>query len=754
MDVTKSSVGQRARWKNRHLGLCLPLLDARSTGGSGTNGTGAVGTGGAAGIAAHNATISITGAVQLDTGSGNAAIFTDNGTINTGGFTATAANIVESLNGVAPVAPGLLISSGAISVAVPGSILTRTRFQSAGAASFTANTALTIGGATTGGPLTLAAAGDIEGGDIVTAGLFEVITPGNLTFGTVRAESDIDLTAGGNVTTGALSAGDSVLIGVNGSVTTGNIDAGVLRPTSDPEAGFGVGIQAAGNVTTGTINARGPVGLGSDTGSVTAGAIQTQDSLLVLARTGATLGAITTAPDGTTYIANSSMLSLLDPVTLDPAPIFAANPVAIAGPVTIGGAVATNRLAVASTGTATFNGPVSASTISVRSGDLAIGSGGGLGSAATQTLDLIVDPLATAVAFGGADAPGGYSLSGDEAGRLRAQSISFTVQASASRPAPQLTLGGFTMRGGGAGQAANLAGTQGRLRIVTPGAIAVTGAALVTDAVAGNLVDIVAGGRIEINSAAGAIRLTNGTAPAGALRLAASDIWAADAALLSALRDNVDFAGRDARLGQPSTVRDAPAVLAGGSVTLTADDTILIANTGDFRTRAGIDAGAGGITVAARVAAPRPGQQSPTADLPAGTIDVVINGQAVDAAGLLLTNRRTIDAFTVASGTTLTPTASVNGCVIATAICAGSQGDPVTVAAVQASVEPQQLTEQAEQERKEAEEAVSAADKRPNAVISRLIDGAGISNDDVIDDPVSGGGNTSLWETTPTGEPR
>jgi hypothetical protein len=82
-------------------------------------------------------------------------------------------------------------------------------------------------------------------------------------------------------------------------------------------------------------------------------------------------------------------------------------------------------------------------------------------------------------------------------------------------------------------------------------------------------------------------------------------------------------------------------------------------------------------------------------------------------------------------------------------------GDPVQIAAAQASTEPEEIEERVEEERKRANRAVAESDKKPSVLISRLIDGAVITNDDVIDEPVSGAGNPSLWsQQTPSGEPQ
>jgi hypothetical protein len=546
-------------------------------------------------------------------------------------------------------------------------------------------------------------------------------------------------------------------------------------------AGFGVGLNGVGTVTTGSIQALGPVGVASQTSSVSVGNVNTGEFFLTLAATGVSTGSITTAPDATTYIADASMLALIDPVTLDPTPVFNATPVRLGGPVSIGGAVSTGRFVSASTGSfaaqgaitatesvsissgalASFNGIVAAPTITVRSGDIGIGTSGGLGTSSTQQLTVEVEPGTGAINIGGASGQG-YSLSADEAARLRAQRISVAAIGNITRPAATINLGSMTLQGSGAAQP-NLAGGQGSFALSTPGSIRVTGSVALQNAAAGNLLSLAAGQQILLDTSLGGALSVTGASPgalAGQVQLSAIDVWSGNTSLLSQLATDPNFAGRDALLGQgTSSVAGLPldsqstVVIAANALSFNVSRSLLIANTGTSRLRDGFRAGSGGISVR--------GLSQGQGGLSIGSgpqIEVIINGQALSDTGVLLTNQRTLDAFTFTpgqAGRSLTDVSSLNGCLFSGAACGVSEGDPVQIAAVHASTEPEEIEERVEEERRRANRAVTESDKKPSVLISRLIDGAILTNDDVIDEPVSGAGNPSLWsQPMQGGEPQ
>ncbi len=221
----------------------------------------------------------------------------------------------------------------------------------------TAGTDIATGAIVSQGFASLLAGGSITSGAVqVTGGDFDATAGTTIALGNVRGSGDIDITAGGNVMTGTLSAGDTVDVQtLGGSIATGNIDAGIVTPSVLPGAEYNVGMLANGSVTTGTIDAAGPIGIGSQAGSVSAGNITTGSFFLTLASTGVSTGSITTGLNGNTgssrvYIADASMIPLVQIDPFDPSAVFAATPVPLAGPVSISGPVSTGIFTSASTG--------------------------------------------------------------------------------------------------------------------------------------------------------------------------------------------------------------------------------------------------------------------------------------------------------------------------------------------------------------------------------------------------------------------
>ena len=632
---------------------------------------------------------------------------------------------------------------------------------------------------TASGPIFIRA-GSVALGAVNGGGLVDIRTPGALGLGDVRGERDIDLEGGTAIALGNVSAGDSVAIGtadgapITATITVGNIDAGTLRPSTDPQAGYQIGIGGTGTVTTGTLAARGNIGAVSANGAFSSGAITTQASVLLLANSGVSAGGITTGSTGTAYIANASQLSALgNPDALGPpsgfdfAPVFALAPVRLAGPIVLSGPVSTGRFTAASNGNflaqaisagtsatidsgnrASFGGQVTAPTITVRSADIALGSNGGLGGSATTALTLNVDATATAVQLGGTspDGQAGYVLDASEIGRLRGTTIAINATAAS----PTVTVNAFSVTGTGSATTGN------SFQIAASGRVRVNGAAVVNGAGSGDTLSVT-GSAIEVaTDSGGALRLVDAAgAAAGTLRLTAGSIAVADAALLTQLASDTTVANRDTLLNAaPATALAAPA-LAGGSIIVSARTSFLVRNSGTAATRAGFATGTGGMTITA-----------------AGTasLDVVINGTALDSAGLLLTNNRTIERVTFTQGQGgigFTAASTVNTCIVGAATCAPVVVGPVdpvdpvgpsepetvqkidnvstNIAATIETAKPETAIEEEQQA-----EAAEAADNLPDVRLSRLIDVGAVRSQAVVNDPVTSDGNPAMWsDVTP-----
>ena len=709
------------------------------------------------GLLARNALLQIGGSFNGQF-AGDVALGTDGGNINfvgagTNGFTLqTPANIVDTLTGTAPAAQGQVTSNTFLNINAGGNIVTpNSSYLSQLTANIVAGGNLFTGGVSAGEYLFLQSGGNMNVGGILGGDVLEAISGGPMTFGNIRADSDVDLTAAGAVTTGTISSGDTVTIGSGGTITTGNIDAGINNPSADPVAAYAVGLRAAGNVSTGTISAANRIGVGAVNGAITTGAISTGEFFLALADTGVTVnGGITTGtgPNGITYLADASMIALIDPVSLDPTPVFNAAPVRVGGPIVIAGPVDTGRFVAASTdnftaqqainatgqvtvnsgGLATFGGVVAAPTITLTSSGLDIGASGSVGTAATTALNLTVEPGAFGVRLGGAATGTGYVIDQSEMTRLRGQSIRFRTSGA---DVPTINLDSFVLQGS-EGAASNLIGNTGSFSIDTTGSIRVIGAAVVDGAAAGNILSLTAGERIDIvTDQGGSIRMSNDSGdPVGTLNLTAATIASATGGLIDQLTQNANFAGRDDALDAPALVSVAQGYVGAGTMNVRVSSGFFVQNSNTSQLRAGFNVGAGGLSVA-----PIAGTNTP--------IEMIVNGRAVQAGGVFLTNQNTKDAATFTPLSAFASTAKLNGCLITASFCGNFGGDALTFIGTQQG--------DTVQHQKEERDASDFADVPPIVLINSLVSDPAREDQPRITEPVTGSGNSEAW-SKPEGE--
>jgi hypothetical protein len=437
-------------------------------------------------------------------------------------------------------------------------------------------------------------------------------------------------------------------------------------------------------------------------------------------------------------------------VTLDPTPVFNAAPVRVGGPIAIAGSVNTARFVAASTGNftaqqainatgsatitsgglASFDGVVAAPTITLTSSGLDIGTSGGLGTAATTALNINTEPGTVSVRLGGA-AGTGYVVDGAEMARLRAQNIRFRIGGTT---APTLTLGSFTLQGS-AGAAPNLVGNTGSFSIDTSGSIRVTGAAVIGGAAAGNILSLTAGERIDIiTDQGGSIRMGNDAGePAGTLNLTAATVASATAGLIDQLTQNANFAGRDSALDAAALTPLPQGYVGAGTINVRVSGGFFVQNSNTSQLRAGFNVGAGGLSVA-----PIAGTNTP--------IEMIVNGRAVQAGGVFLTNQNTKDAATFTPLSAFAPTAKLNGCLITATFCGSLGGDTLVFIGTQ-----QGDTVQHQQEDREASDFT---DLPPIVLINSLVSDPAQEEQPRITEPVTGSGNSEAWSKNdkPAGE--
>ncbi len=342
---------------------------------------------------------------------------------------------------------------------------------------------------------------------------------------------------------------------------------------------------------------------------------------------------------------------------------------------------------------ATIAGRMTGREIRVGSIDLDLPATGQIGDAATELVILDVDggdngPLPSApppglalgpnqfTVLGGTTQGPGYTLTGAEAGRIRAGTLRILVPALGVAPnrAPDLIVRDLTLTGGGAATGVGL------LQIITPGIGRVEGNVLMTGARPQDGLLLNARDRLEVVTPTASVRVRDGVgAPGGTLQLVSNNIWVASDAIITLLRADPNYAGRDDDLIDNDGV-DAPrGYVEANGVTLTASGSLYVQNTtaarGTFVSGSdfgGITTGAGGLTIVAGAA----------------NTNVYAFGRRLNPDGSFVTGDIYFfqSTYNTNAGANYTPTAAVNTCIIVTGQCplrvppdTGADGpDPVT----------------------------------------------------------------------------
>jgi hypothetical protein len=629
---------------------------------------------------------------------------------NTGTFTA---------GGAITVANGDPVTSSALFLSSGGAVTTQNLTTTAGGININSDAAITTAALNAETNVNFVGAGAVNSGDIISRGQVRVQTTGVITAGSIQAN-------------------DNVGLFTDAAVTAGNI-----LSNADVEIGTGA------NISTGSIEAENSVKLVSVNGAISTADIRSSQYFIALAHTGVNIGggiATGTGANGVTYIADSSMANLIDPVTLSPAPLFNAAPVRMTGNVLIDGPVTTGRFVSGNTGTFTANGAITADAsvlissgglasfgrivgapdITVTSGGLDIGVDGGLGTASTVTLNINAEPGVSAIRLGG-DAGTGYVIDANEMARLRAQNIRFRTIGTAI---PTITVSNFSLQGSAASES-NLVGGSGAFAIETAGSVRVTGTAAINNAAAGNAFSITAGERIDIvNDQGGAIRLGNPAGdPAGILNLRAGTVTSASDSLIGQLTIDPNFAGRNAALDAAAASPSAQGYLAAGTMNISVSSGLFIQNSNTVQTPGGFSVGAGGFNVIIPASAN-------------GPVNLIVNGRALQASGTFLTGKDTLGAASFTPLTSFAEGATLNGCLITGAPCG------VVTPENDLGFIPTQQADAIENN-DEDEELELTGEALPIVLIEKLVTDPADEAPPRITEPVTGSGNSEAWSQTP-----
>ncbi|MFZ4110900.1 MAG: beta strand repeat-containing protein, partial [Polymorphobacter sp.] len=340
-------------------------------------------------------------------------------------------------------ATGLARISGTLDTAtladIGGGTVQLGLLRSGGDVRLGAAAALSADGVQAGGAV-LARGNGLTLGAVTAAGAIELVSDAAMTLGAVRGDGTIELDSGGTIRATTISAGNSLLISIDAApgtpadIITAALDAGITAASTDPQAGYQIGlINSGGNITTGAIAARGNVGLLSRQGIITTGAVATDRDFAALARTGITTGGLKVG--GSITLADAAMAALVPtdisplapPTGFDLTPLqLAAKPSRLAGNISVGGPVVSGSLRAAASGTVTLAGITTKGDLQLDAGRLALAdlaAGGNLLLAADAPLVIGAASAGGDIAIAGAGDVSTGALRAGGSARITAQRL-------------------------------------------------------------------------------------------------------------------------------------------------------------------------------------------------------------------------------------------------------------------------------------------------------------------------------------------
>ena len=590
---------------------------------------------------------------------------------------------------------------------------------------------------------------------------------GNILTGNIDSATFIGLSASGSITTAALDAGTNVFIRAGGDVTTGDIAAATGLATFDVGPGNPVEIFSGGSINSGDISTDGYVGLYAEQ-NITVGAITADHDIIALAGGNASFGAIDT-PERFILAGYDNYALIDDGESFDPEQIFNFFPLAPTG----GNATFAGSSDVGDSFTAFVGGNASLQSLFVGSfADIYVGGlfslTGALNSGFGVTLgsnDIDIAQGATIatnfISFysfnptgmfigDNISLQGGYRLSQAELNRVDA--VSYGFEALTDFGAGDLMVLGdlvLDVSSQNEGSGAYFAIDSDGETDAQTGIIRVTGdAEFIVNSFSG--IDFESE-TFEIDAATGSVSLVDGSgALAGLLYLEAQNIFIASGDILARLEENPQYDGFRDDLNAPAAVQRPEGVIRAGAIELGDDDlplqNLLVQNTGTQETPAGF-------LVTDLIFADTESE----VEIPAGSLNMVINGQIQTESGTL-TGSAVREALVAEFGTEIFVEGStINGCTLA-GVC-GDFGPSDPSPPPSAIVTPTQiaiLTSDPLGETNFGNEGDiddnienDASDlTSPIDAPQPLFDTRPLNGDEDVNEPISGAGNPSLYGLT------
>lgn len=443
--------------------------------------------------------------------------------------------------------------------------------------------------------VTLNSNGTMQGGTVFTnVGPGYEFSSSSLSTGTFTATALGTSSSGAiyvNVATGSTADLGAAQITVAGDPLYGGIFVLVGGEVGDELDGFELAATAAAPLTAQslTINGDGTIQLLSQNGAGidVAGDVSILGEQILLWHDG--VGATLTAGDIdlTANLILADMGLAAATVTMD-----------AADAISVGDIEASDFVDLHAGGMLQINGLVSAPEITVTSQDIEIY--GQLGDhGVTDFITFNAMSSGAPVIIGGGEeefaaALEGYQyrLSGGE--EVEGDHIAFNALGIGDGPAPDVYLEGLEIDGSDAEE-----GGTSHVELHTGGSVFVNAPVVMFDAAPTDKIEIHAGRSIEVDtSIGGLIALIDGSErPTGVLELVAQHIWVGNSSLLSNLREDLEFDGRDDALNNNPGEENPDGFLVARRIELSIEESLFVQNSGSDDDLAGITVGEGGLEI-------------------------------------------------------------------------------------------------------------------------------------------------------------
>jgi len=240
-------------------------------------------------------------------------------------------------------------------------------------------------------------------------------------------------------------------------------------------------------------------------------------------------------------------------------------------------------------------GVVNAPQIFVTSSDIDIVADASLGVAGVTQLIAFNAMSDTPIYIGGwLTVPAGSYHIGDEAGDIRARTITINAEPANGGVSPDILIGNVNIDGSlttGGGISSIIVDTNN-------GSIKVTGTVQWKNAGASDTLTLNAGKAVEVNTDTGSLVMTGPTGTlAGSLLFNAPNVWIAQGSILSQLEANPNFAGRDAALGINNGTSNPLGFVGANGINIFVTSSFFVQNSGTANDMGGITPGDRGLFI-------------------------------------------------------------------------------------------------------------------------------------------------------------